>query len=214
MTPRELMFAEAYARTRNAKEAYIEAGYSPNAAAVNAHRVLEREHVQDYISQLDKKIATVTIADAATVVNGYAQIAFATPFDVLHFDEDSGLWTGMSPDQIPDQVKPAIKQIKTKNRRLDDGTVVQDFYYELYDKLQALDKLGKHFHVFEDTPTKIINLNSFQDIPTDKLVRLQEAFKDAIEGDYQDVTHVVPDAEVVGQEPKGNERLHHIPEET
>lgn len=191
MTPKEFLFCDAYIRERNAKAAAIEAGYSPKTASHEGHKVLRRPHIQDYLKNLTQKVSQVAIADATTVVNGYAQIAFATPFDVLEPDEN-GLWKGRPPEELPDHIKPAIAKVHIKEVKNKDGTIRQEFKYELYDKMQALDKLGKHFDVFGEKPAATFNFNQYQDIPTDKLMKLQSAFRDVIEGEYAPVSDTVP----------------------
>jgi phage terminase small subunit len=191
LTPKELAFCEGYVRTRNANQSALDAGYSWKTARALAHTLLRKPHIKEYISQLTQKVATVAVADATTVVNGYAQIAFATPFDVLEPDE-KGLWKGMAPDQLPSHIKPAIKKVHVKNLKNKDGTTRQEFRYELYDKMDALDKLGKHFDVFGEKAPSTVNFNQYAQIPTDKLEKLQSAFRDVIEGEYAQVPDNVP----------------------
>lgn len=191
MTPKELLFCEAYLRLRDQKKAAEEAGYSSTTAAKMAGDILRRPHVKAYINQLTKKVTQVAVADATTVINSYAAIAFASPFDCLTYDEETGLWEGLPPDQIPDAVKPAIKdvrivEVKPKGaKRGEPGRQV--FKYELYDKMNALERLGKHFHVFDESPSTVINLNQYSNIPTEKLQKLEEAFKDVLEGDFEEI---------------------------
>jgi phage terminase small subunit len=188
LTTKELIFCEAYIRKQSVMEAAEEAGYSPTTAVKTGHTILARPHVQLYLESLRKKTQSVAIADAVTVINGYAQIAFASPFDVLEKDPETGLWKGLSPDEIPDNIKPAIKKVHITKKRNKDGKYDQEYKYELYDKLIALEKLGKHFNIFGETSGTVVNLNQYSNIPTEKLRRLEEAFKDAIDGQYTDIS--------------------------
>lgn len=56
-TLRERKFCLLYlANGQDAKHAYIDAGYSPNGAAVTAHQALKRPHIKNFIAKHIKKV--------------------------------------------------------------------------------------------------------------------------------------------------------------
>lgn len=69
ITAKQKMFADGYIKTGNAKQSYINAGYSAreNAAEAAASRLLRNVKVRDYIRQRNKELDKNTIADMQEV---------------------------------------------------------------------------------------------------------------------------------------------------
>lgn len=68
MTPRQRKFCDAYIKTGNATQSYIEAGYSKKGAGQSAEKLLKNTEIKSYIeSQLDS-ISSSKIADATEVL--------------------------------------------------------------------------------------------------------------------------------------------------
>ncbi len=69
MTVKQKMFADEYIKTGNAKQSYINAGYSArgNSAEANASRLLRNDKVLAYIKQRNQEIDKDTIADMTEV---------------------------------------------------------------------------------------------------------------------------------------------------
>lgn len=181
MNNREIAFCESYLVKQNSTQAAIDAGYAESTARQNAHSILTRPHIQEYLGRLNEKAESYAVANATTVINGYAAIASASPLDCLRQDAD-GLWIGRSPEELPEEVRPAIARVHIRDVRNAEGVVVrQTFKYELYDRMAALLQLGKHFQVFGEAPVhNTLQLNQFSNVSSDKLEALASAMKDAI----------------------------------
>jgi phage terminase small subunit len=69
ITAKQKMFADEYIKTGNAKQSYINAGYSArgNAAEANASRLLRNDKVLAYIKRRNQEIDKDTIADMTEV---------------------------------------------------------------------------------------------------------------------------------------------------
>ena len=52
---REILFCEYYHRYGDATRSAIEAGYAASSAAVMGHKLLKREHIQEYLESLGEK---------------------------------------------------------------------------------------------------------------------------------------------------------------
>jgi phage terminase small subunit len=177
---REIAFCEAYLVCQNATQAALAAGYSESTAVKNGSQFLKREHIQEYLGQLTKKVESRALADATTVINGYAAIANASPLDVL-VQNERGLWEGCAPEDLPDAIRPAISKVHIKDVKNRDGDVIRQTYsYELHDRMQALLQLGKHFQVFGDAPPVQNNLNLFANVPQKQLEELAGKFNQLI----------------------------------
>jgi phage terminase small subunit len=69
ITAKQKMFADEYIKTGNAKQSYINAGYSArgNSAEANASRLLRNDKVLAYIKRKNQEIDKDTIADMQEV---------------------------------------------------------------------------------------------------------------------------------------------------
>lgn len=65
MTEKQKRFVEAYMKTGNGRQAYIDAGYSSSKGSVdvNASRLLNSDKVQNYIQEISEQIKNDAIAD-------------------------------------------------------------------------------------------------------------------------------------------------------
>ncbi len=57
LTPKQRRFCEKYVACLEAKQAAIEAGYSPNCATVTSTRQMKKPEVQEHIGKLQAKLA-------------------------------------------------------------------------------------------------------------------------------------------------------------
>ncbi len=56
LTNRQRVFCKLYSKGMARKDAMIQAGYSPNGAAVQASRLLSKPMIKEYLTSLDNKI--------------------------------------------------------------------------------------------------------------------------------------------------------------
>lgn len=193
MTKRELAFCEHYVQRRNTAVAAELAGYSPGWVK-RAYQILRRPHVRERIAELSKAVEERAVTNGAEVVNEIAKVAF---LDVPSFLKDDphapGGKTWKAPDELTDEQRACVSQVHIHDYEFvagqdEDGKDVieirQSYSYQFHDKMNALEKLGKHFQIFGEAHTTNINLNRFSNLPEDVLHRLEEQLQGVLEGEF------------------------------
>jgi len=136
-------FADAYLLDpeRNAKAAYVAAGYKArgNAAEVNAAKLLRHAQVAAYVATREAKARAkaekthdVTQERLLTELAG---IAYADPADM--YDEDGKL---LHVKDMPERIRRAIASVEYS----DSGAKIK-----LWSKTQGADMLAKHLNLYE-----------------------------------------------------------------
>ncbi len=164
LTARQQRFADEYLVDLNGKQAAIRAGYSEKTAEAQASRLLSNVKVQHYIQKRKQErverteitqdmvlfelaaIAFSNAADYAQVVEREATIQNENGHVIQLFDEDGNpvMYRTVEPvltENLTDRQKRALSVIK-KGR---DG-----FEVKPYDKIRALELIGKHIGMFTD----------------------------------------------------------------
>lgn len=159
LTPKQERFCEEYLVDLNATQAAIRAGYSEKTAqeigSQNLSKLMIQERIAESITQRSKR-TEVTID---MVVEELAIIGFADLADLLEIEE-GGLIIAKKFDDIPKGKTRALKAIKEdriiRETAKGDEMVIHDkIRYETWDKLRALELLGKHLSMFTDLKVDI-----------------------------------------------------------
>jgi phage terminase small subunit len=146
LNPKQILFAQAYAKHGNATQAYLDAGYkvTEEVARVNASKLLTKSNVQQYLKSLQKpalKKAEVTIE---RITAELAKIAFGDLSDVVEMqdgrakikkDADLSLVDGISFSESNGQAGHS-----------------KAFSFKKSDKLKALDMLTKMIGGYDRSP--------------------------------------------------------------
>lgn len=159
LTPKQERFCNEYLIDLNATQAAIRAGYSESGAAVEGHRLLTNANIQDYISDLNKDRQESTGVSARMVIEELAKIAFSDIRDVLTVD--NGL---RDISMLDEKTAKAISSIKITEDKSMGEVIGETKEVKLWDKLRALDSLGKHFGIFErdNSQKKTDNVTIFE----------------------------------------------------
>lgn len=183
MNKRELAFCDHYVKTGNASESAKAAGFSASHAKANSHTLLKRPHIQDQINWLMDRVREQTVLDAAVIVNELGAIAL-TRVDEFICKDDAGFWAGKQPEDLTEQQRAAVKEIRIQNiwqGKGEDRTLVrQEFKYVMHDKLAAIYKLGDHFGI--TGPSVTDRRNPFEDMDQGALDALSDAMSAALGG--------------------------------
>ena len=161
---RQRQFCDEYLIDLNATQAAIRAGYAEKYASTNAHKLLQITAIKAKIDELMaarakrseitqdrvlKELAIIAFsnaADYATVVEREAFIENENGYHIKLTDEDGNpvMYRTVEPvltEDLTEEQKRALSVIK-KGR---DG-----FEVKPYDKVRALELLGKHLGMFGD----------------------------------------------------------------
>lgn len=147
LTAKQKLFCNQYLIDLNATQAAIRAGYSKKTAAEIGHENLIKPQIEAYISELQKELSRKTNITPEMVIAEIGRIGFS---NIQDFIEEGNTVTDIS--QIPRDVAASVKSIKKSvtewGSGKDAGTKTVTAF-EIYDKLSALEKIGRHLGIFE-----------------------------------------------------------------
>jgi len=143
-------------KAKNAKDAFIQAGYSARGAPANASRMMNHPTVIEELAILSKRQQERMEIKADDVLNELYKSAMSDIKDL--FDEDGGL---KNPKDWPAHISRAVSSIQIEEiKEWDDKQRKHIFKgytkkLKLWDKVKSLELLGKHLKLFQET----VNIN-------------------------------------------------------
>lgn len=140
LNPKQKRFCEEYIVDLNATQAAIRAGYSKKTAHVIGFEHLSKPKIQEYISTLRAEQEKRTEITADMVVAELAKIGFANMQQYVNGGNNV-----LELKNLDSKVTAAVSKVKTTLK--EDGSVITEI--GLYDKVAALEKLGRHLGIFE-----------------------------------------------------------------
>lgn len=143
LTNKQKRFIEEYLIDLNATQAAIRAGYSPDTAKDIGCENLAKPNIKNEIDKAIAERSRRTGINQDRVLREIAKIAFVNPSDVINFNQAT------VKENASDDDLAVISGVKIKSIPTDDGNI-QEREVKLYDKLKALDMLGKHLGMFTD----------------------------------------------------------------
>lgn len=147
-------FCHEYLKDYNGAQAAIRAGYSSTGSNVNAHRILNRPEVKEYLKSIMAPIEEEMEATSQRTLKELSRLAFHDPGD--YFKRDAkGKLVIKDIDELTKAQRAAIAEYDPVKKVL-----------KLYSKDPSLDKLGKHFKLFTELNE---NQTSFTIMPELKL---------------------------------------------
>lgn len=147
LNDKQLRFCEEYVIDLNATQAAIRSGYSVDTAAVIGCENLRKPNIQEKIFELQKAISDRNGNLAQRVIDELVKVGFSNIQDYI--DNDNAI-TDLK--EIPIEKAAAVSSVKKSTTTFgepgNEGTkeVVE---FKLWDKITALEKLGKHVGIFE-----------------------------------------------------------------
>ena len=154
LTPKQKRFCDEYLVDLNATQAYLRAGYkvSETVAGVNANRLLKNAKIAAYISKKQASLQKQTGITQEKVLTELAKIGFA---DIKQYLEFKTVKTPVVIDG--EKVIDYMMVVDAKDSSEVDGTPIQEvsigkdgtFKFKLYNKLDALEKLGRHLGLYD-----------------------------------------------------------------
>ena len=168
LTPKQEAFAQAYIETGNASEAYRRAyDVAPttkaNTTYVDACKLLDHPKIVQRLSELTEAAAERAIVSKAHVLRELAAVAFGTLDDVAPWDEEGPRLIPSS--EIPREQRALIASMKVKRTREFKGYGedkeqwdVEHVEIKQWDKLKALDLLGRHLKMWDTGDTTNVTI--------------------------------------------------------
>lgn len=136
-------FCEEYMIDLNATQAAIRAGYSVKTAGSIGEENLKKPEISRRIEQLKAERSKRTGITADRVLQELAKIAFVDPANLI--DMETATVISNDPNDTA-----AIASIKQKTFPTKAGYEGIEREIKLYDKIRALELLGKHIGLFSD----------------------------------------------------------------
>lgn len=143
---------------RNARQAALRAGYSPNNIDSRVVELMKRPRVINALKAQALKNQVRVGRTLADVVAELEKIAFANTMDFIKLTQEGELVTDFS--QMTREQAAAISEVTVDSVKGEDGEVVKRTRFKLHDKKGALVDLGKHLGGFV-TRSKNENNNTF-----------------------------------------------------
>lgn len=155
LTAKQKRFIDEYLIDLNATQAAIRAGYSPDSAKEIASENLTKPNIADAIAKAMALRSRRTGINQDRVLLELAKIAFLNPVDVINMDSATII------DEASRDDTAAIASVKVKRIPTEDGDITER-EVKTYDKIKALELLGKHLSLWDksdrldEEPNKII----------------------------------------------------------
>ena len=142
---RRALFVEAYLTNGgNATRAAISAGLSPSTAKSTGQRMLKRPDIASLIAERAGKVMSAAQLNTQRWAAEMACIGHFDPAEL--YDADGNL---IPLHQLPEHVRRAISGVSAAGRA----------EYKFWDKVAALNAIGKHLGVFErDNQQKVADI--------------------------------------------------------
>jgi len=157
-------FINRYFETLNGKQSAIYAGYSEATAKQIAYNILQEPEVEDYLEELRGKSEQKHSISKDRWLSEIEAIGFSNIQDFISQGN-----TVKDISMLPEEKAKAVGSIKKTVTEFDGGSK-STVEFKLHDKLNALDKIGRHFGYFEKDNdqskpqnTNIINLGNGKD---------------------------------------------------
>lgn len=160
LTEQKKRFADRYFVTLKGKESAIYAEYSEHTARQIAYNLLQEPEVEEYLEQLRAKSEQKHSISKDRWLSELEAIGFSNVQDFISSENKIKDFS-----KLPENKTKAVSSIKKTVTEFEGGEK-QTVEFKLHDKLNALDKIGRHFGYFEtDNSQKQTNINLLQNDP-------------------------------------------------
>jgi len=148
-----------------------------NVARVNASRLLTKANIQEYIKELQNKVEDKTIVKIEDIVNELAIIAFTDRTKISQsITEEIDIPEQNRKLRLPDIILTDTDKLTEKEKKVIAGykKTKNGMTVETYDKMKALELLGKYLGMFKDESPVINNniINPYAKLSEEELRKL------------------------------------------
>ena len=141
LTPKQKRFIDEYLVDLNATQAAIRAGYSKRTACFIGYENLTKPQIKEALGVAQENLSKRTEITQERVIAELATIAFSNIGDVVSWGP--GGVSVKSADELSPEILASVADVSKSGGK--EGGVVR---VRLYDKLKALELLGKHLGLF------------------------------------------------------------------
>jgi len=159
LTPKQAAFVKEYLIDKNATQAAIRAGYSARTADRIGPELLGKTCVEAEVNRNLIKQQERTEVTADRVLRELASIAFADTRKL--YREDGSI---KSPGELDDRTASALAGIDTEERNDEDGYRAYTRKVKQWDKVKALELLGKHLGLYPTRGSVSLTLDGQVDV--------------------------------------------------
>ncbi len=148
LTDKQRRFCEEYLIDLNGTQAAIRAGYSQKTANEIAAENLAKPSIKAYLAERQRELQEATGITQKRVLEEYAKVAF---LDIRKFYTVDGSLKSIH--ELDDDSAGALAGCEVYEEKVSDSedenvTVGQTKKIKTYDKVKALDSLGRHLGLF------------------------------------------------------------------
>jgi phage terminase small subunit len=147
LNEKQQRFCEEYIIDLNATQAAIRAGYSQATAGAKGHELLKIVEIQEYLSQLRIEQQARIQITGDMVIKELAKVGFTNIQDYI--EEGNTVKDFSQIDSGKASCVAGLKRSVTTFGSGKDAGTKETVEFKLWDKVAALEKLGKHFGIFE-----------------------------------------------------------------
>lgn len=150
LPPEHLKLVLEYVKDYNLSKAAIRCGMVEKKSgkiSISAYTIYRSKLFREAIYLIEKDLDERYQSSKEKVMRELASIAFSNVKDIIMTDDEGGIQIKDLED-IPDHISKAIKKIKISNHFNAGIGMTQNVTAELYDKISAIDKLGKQMGMF------------------------------------------------------------------
>ena len=143
LTPKQERFIDEYLIDFNATRSAIAAGYSEKTANRIGAENLSKLVIQKEIEARKNELKQVSQVTQEQIIDEYKKIAFLNPQELFNADGS------VKPiNELSEDVARAISSIENQEQTYDGVKIGEIKKMKVWDKLKALDSLGKHLGIF------------------------------------------------------------------
>ena len=147
LTEKQKRFCEEYLVDLNATQACIRSGYSENTANRIGSENLSKPVIHSYIQELRSKQQERTQITADRVLQEISKIAFSKITNLVNWK--TGEISLEDYNSLTEDDKCAIESVSEVKTTVAEQTEKITLRVKLYDKMKALESLGKHLGIYE-----------------------------------------------------------------
>jgi phage terminase small subunit len=151
LDPKRALFVQEYLIDLNATQAAIRAGYSKKCASEQGYDLLRKPQIQKAIAEAMKKRADRLEVSQDRIVRELARVGFLDPAELLEGDGSVKLIKNMSEDARRVIAGMEVSEIFDNAAGDQKQALGLAKKIKLCDKLKALELLGRHLKMFDET---------------------------------------------------------------